>query len=54
MIDILPISSELPLITVEMFYYHGLMDSVGIDLGTPVAMLVLSDIGNPFCNGGML
>jgi len=48
MIGILPISSELPFITVEVFYYHGLMDSVGIDLGTPVAMLVPSDIENPF------
>ena len=44
MVSILPISSELLFIMVKVFHNHGLMNSVGIELGTSVVMLVTSDI----------
>ena len=48
MISILPISSELPFITVEVLHNHRLMDCLRFDLGTSIAMLVSSDIENSF------
>ena len=39
MIGILPISSKLPFITVEVLHNHGLMDCLRFDLGTSIAML---------------
>ena len=48
MIGILPISSELSFIMVEVLHNHGLMDGLRFDLGTSIAMLVLSDIENSF------
>ena len=48
MIGILPISSELLFITVEVLHNHGLMDCFRFDLGTSIAILVPSDIENSF------
>ena len=48
MIGILPIYFELPFITVEVLYNHGLMDCLRFDLGTSIAILVPSDIENLF------
>jgi hypothetical protein len=47
MICIIPIFSELPFITVEVFHDHGFMNCVGIELGTSVIMLITSDIEDP-------
>ena len=48
MISILPISSKLPFITVEVLHNYRLMDCLRFDLGTSIAMLVSSDIENLF------
>ena len=48
MIGILPISSELPFITVKVLHNHGLMDYLRFNLGTSIAMLIPSDIENSF------
>jgi hypothetical protein len=48
MIGILPASSELPFITVEVLYNYRLMDCLRFDLGVSIAMLVSSDIENSF------
>ena len=48
MIGIFPISSKLLFITVEVLHNHRLMDSVRIEMGTLVVMLVLSNVEDPF------
>ena len=48
MISIFPISSKLPFIMAKVFHNHKLMDSVRIEMGTLVVMLVPSNVENPF------
>ena len=45
-VSIIPIVPKFPHVTIEVLDNHGLMDSVRVDVGTLVMMLVTSDIEN--------
>jgi hypothetical protein len=44
MVSIIPIVPKFPHVTIKVLDNHGLMDGVRVDVGTPVMMLVTSDI----------
>jgi hypothetical protein len=44
MVSIIPIVPKFPHVTIEVLDNHGLMDGVRVDVGTPVMMLVTSNI----------
>ena len=46
MVSIIPIVPKFPHVTIEVLDNHRLMDGIRIDVGTPVIMLVTSDIEN--------
>ena len=46
--SILLILTEMPYVMMKVLHNHRLIDSLRIDLSTPVVMLIPSDVEDPF------